>query len=52
VAEQRNTYKIINLKEETTRDTYALFGVDWIQLSQDRVQWPVLVNRITNLRAL
>jgi hypothetical protein len=28
----------------------GIYGANWIQLAQDRVQWPAFVNTVMNLR--
>jgi hypothetical protein len=64
MGEMRKASKIFVGKPEGKRPSYrweynvqmdfrevGLEGVDWIRLTQDRVQWRAFVNTVMNLRA-
>jgi hypothetical protein len=68
VGEERTVYKVLMGKPEEKRPLgrprrrwengirmdlrEIVWGVEWIQLAQDRDRWRALVNTVTNLRVL
>jgi hypothetical protein len=58
--EKRNAYRILVGKPEGKRllgrprrrsvDNIKIYGMDWIDLAQDRDQWSALVSMVMNLR--
>jgi hypothetical protein len=58
MVEKRNAYRILVGKPEGKRpDNIKMnlreigwYGVDWIDMAQDRDQWRALVNMVLNLR--